>query len=299
MTHNDPKARHDFLYLFEVTNGNPNGDPDAANAPRMDPETNRGLVTDVSLKRKVRDFVATTKQGRIFIQSQIALNQSIEEVGGASIDSKEWNDKKPDERARKAMCQAFYDVRMFGAVMSTGKLNAGQVRGPLQLTFARSLDPILPLDLAITRQARTKVASLETGGTEMGRKPIVPYGLYMAKGHYNPYLGQDTGVTEHDLKLFWDALARMFEFDRSAARGEMAARGLWVFTHETPLGNHPSHKLFDLVQVRKREEVDAPRAFTDYQVKVGQPPAGVRMLELLGCETGQETAPVTLLAGRP
>jgi len=292
MKHNNPKTRHDFVYLFEVTNGNPNGDPDAANMPRMDPETNLGLMTDVSLKRKVRDFVATTQKrdgNRIFIQSKVALNQQIEEEAlTVGVKPTKGGNKKVSEPAREAMCKGFYDVRMFGAVMSTGELNAGQVRGPMQVGFARSLDPILPLDIAITRQARTKVESLETGGTEMGRKAIVPYGLYLAKGHYNPYLGHKdasewngTGVVEDDLKTFWLALEKMFEFDRSAARGEMAPRGLWVFTHDTPLGNHPSHKLFDLIQVKKKGDVEAPRAYTDYEETVGNAPAGVTLTRLI------------------
>ena len=277
----DPEKRHDFVLLFEVVNGNPNGDPDAGNLPRVDPETMHGLVTDVCLKRKVRDYLQLVHKVPIFIQSRVALNTLIEQAGAdADPDVKAKLEKydelqdpekrelthRPHEKVRQELCRRYYDVRMFGAVLSTGRLNAGQVRGPVQLTFARSLDPIVPLDLSITRQARTTEERLETGETEMGRKPIVPYGLYRAHGFYNPFLAKDTGVSQEDLELFWEALMQMFEFDRSAARGEMTVRGLWVFTHENAKGNAPAHKLFELIRVKKRDGIESPRRFTDYEV---------------------------------
>jgi CRISPR-associated protein Csd2 len=284
MKHNDPKRRHDFLYLFEVTNGNPNGDPDAGNMPRMDPETNLGIVTDVAIKRKVRDFVTMSLKGaegkKVFIQSASALNSLMKEA--AEEKSIKGDKKKANLDLQKEMCRRYYDIRMFGAVLSTGDFNAGQVRGPMQVTFARSQDPIVPMDLSITRQAATKESDIDDkGGKTMGRKPVIPYGLYMAKGHYNPFLGAQTGADEDDLKTFWLALEKMFEFDRSAARGEMAARGLWVFTHDTELGNHPTHKLFDLVQIKKRASVEAPRAYTDYEETVGNAPDGVTLTRLI------------------
>jgi CRISPR-associated protein Csd2 len=270
----DPKTRHDFAYLFDVTNGNPNGDPDNANMPRIDPETMLGLVSDVALKRKVRDFVATTQNGAagksIFIQSQTALNSLIEgagtKVGAAKTKGGKSN---PDVKAQ--LCKDYFDIRLFGAVLSTGDMNAGQVRGPIQLTFARSFDPVLPLDLTVTRVAITKVEDKARKETEMGRKPMIPYGLYLAKGHYNPFLGEQTGVTKDDLDLFWDALGKMFEFDRSASRGEMACRGCFVFTHESRLGSAPSHKLFDLISVQKKGGNASPRSFNDYTVSVKDP----------------------------
>lgn len=286
MNHSDPKTRHDFAYLFDVTNGNPNGDPDNANMPRIDPETMLGLVSDVALKRKVRDFVGTTRKGTpgyaIFIQSQVALN-TLQDRTAESAGIRKLKEGQANDDARKVMCREFYDVRMFGAVMSgKAQYNAGQVRGPLQMTFARSWDPVLPLDLSVTRKAKTTEARMEAPGqTDMGRKPMIPYGLYLAKGHYNPFLGEQTGVTEEDLDLFWDSLGRMFEFDRSASRGEMACRGCYVFTHDTPLGNAPSHKLFELLSVRKKDGVRVPRTFQDYLVDVKDPgSAGHKGVEL-------------------
>lgn len=274
MNHTDPKTRHDFVYLFDVTNGNPNGDPDNANMPRVDPETMLGLVSDVALKRKVRDYVAMTQKnaaGRaVFIQSQVALNSLIE-LAGAKVGAAKSKGGRSNPDVKNQLCKEYFDIRLFGAVLSTGNLNAGQVRGPVQLTFARSFDPVLPLDLSITRVAITKAEDKERKETEMGRKPMVPYGLYLAKGHYNPFLGEQTGVTGEDLGLFWESLGKMFEFDRSASRGEMACRGCFVFTHVSPLGNAPSHKLFDLVSVRKKEGVQTPRSIQDYAVEVKEP----------------------------
>ncbi len=294
----DPTKRHDFVLLFDVVNGNPNGDPDAGNLPRVDPETMHGLVTDVCLKRKVRDYLQLAHNVPIFIQSRVALNTLIEQAGAeADPQIKEKLERydqladrekrelthRPHDKTREELCRRYYDVRMFGAVLSTGRLNAGQVRGPVQITFARSLDPIVPLDLSITRQARTTEERMETGETEMGRKPIVPYGLYRAHGFFNPFLAKDTGVTQKDLELFWEALTRMFEFDRSAARGEMTVRGLWVFTHENEKGNAPAHKLFESLRVEKRDGIETPRSFTDYEIVEPQQdrlPQGVTLTRL-------------------
>lgn len=284
MVYTDPAKRHEFVLLFDARDSNPNGDPDAGNMPRVDPETMHGVVTDVALKRKVRDYVQLTRKAPgfdIFIQSKTALNTLIEEAGKAVGAPKE--SKTENEQVRAEMCRRYYDIRMFGAVLSTGKLNAGQVRGPVQMTFARSLDPVLPLDIAITRQARTTEERMETGSTEMGRKPVIPYGLYRAHGYFNPFLAQDTGVTSEDLEALWDALQHLFEFDRSAARGEMHVRGLVVFTHDNAKGNAPAHKLFDLVQVRRRDGVTTPRQYSDYEVTIkrGDLPQGVTLSVLV------------------
>lgn len=285
----DINRRLDFVLLFDVQDGNPNGDPDAGNLPRVDPETMQGLVTDVSLKRKVRDYV-DVKSGdqsryKIYVQSGEAL-VTKHERGYQALDLKSTGVKQNRsdvEKVRAWMCQNFFDIRMFGAVM-TVSVNAGQVRGPIQLTFARSFDEIVPLDLSITRVAVTRAedaavvvaedGSEGTGGkqTEMGRKAIVPYGLYRAYGFFNPHLAQQTGVTEEDLALFWEALVNMWDLDRSAARGMMATRGLYVFSHESSLGNAPAHKLFDLVHVHRSAESAAPRTFKDYDVSA--PPEG-------------------------
>lgn len=280
----DTTRRHDFVLLFDVTDGNPNGDPDAGNLPRVDPETMHGLVTDVALKRKVRDWVDMARGGlgrfKIYVQSEgLALNaqhrRAYEAKGLTSTGAKQ---KREDvDIARAWMCDNFYDIRMFGAVMTTG-VNAGQVRGPLQLTFARSFNPITPLDLSITRVAVTKeddakvVVTEEDGQgksgktTEMGRKAIVPYALYRCHGFYNPHFAAKTGVTEEDLQLFWEALQRMWDMDRSAARGMMACRGLYVFSHESSLGNAPAHRLFDRIDVKLKDSTRPPRAFRDYTV---------------------------------
>ncbi|GBD17247.1 hypothetical protein HRbin26_02166 [bacterium HR26] len=278
MSITNPKTRHEFVLLFDVVNGNPNGDPDAGNLPRVDPETMHGLVTDVALKRKVRDYVQNLQRDEvgnpeegfgIFIQSRVALNTLIEQAGDA-VGIKQ--SKVPQDAVRAELCRRYYDIRLFGAVLSTGTLNAGQVRGPVQITFARSLHPVAPLDLSITRKARTTEERMETGETEMGRKPIVPYGLYRSHGFFNPYLAEQTGVSERDLEIFWDAMQNLFEFDRSAARGEMAVRGLFVFTHDNPKGNAPAHRLFELVQVRRLDDGRPPRSFAEYEIVA--PPAG-------------------------
>jgi len=286
----DPTKRHEFVLLFDVQNGNPNGDPDAGNLPRVDPETMRGLVTDVCLKRKVRDYLQVVKEIDIFIQSEAALNTIKKRVAdelNPPLEDDERKGKRPIPRLRSELCSKYYDIRMFGAVLATGskedKLNAGQVRGPMQFTFARSLDPVLPMDLSITRKARTTEERMESGETEMGRKAIVPYGLYETHGFYNPFLAKQTGVSQDDLDAFWEALVNMFEFDRSAARGEMTVRGLYVFSHENAKGNAPAHKLFDLVHVEKKPSVETPRLFSDYEVHIDKEalPEGVTLTELV------------------
>ncbi len=281
---NDVTRRHDFVLLFEVTDGNPNGDPDAGNLPRVDPETMQGLVTDVCLKRKVRDFVdvahGNEERYKIYVQSGEALITKHKRAYAArALTSTGAKQKAEDVTAVRAwMCDNFYDIRMFGAVMTVG-VNCGQVRGPIQLTFARSIDQVVPLDLSITRVAVTReedaqVVVSETGGettgkqTEMGRKALVPYGLYRAHGFFNPHFAKQTGVTKEDLALLWQALQQMWDLDRSAARGMMACRRLYVFSHESNLGNAPAHTLFDRVQVERRVDVVAPRAFRDYVVTV-------------------------------
>lgn len=266
----NPAVRHEFVLLFDVTNGNPNGDPDAANAPRTDPETQLGFVTDVAIKRKVRDYLQLAHGTPMFIQSRVALNTLIEKAQGESEGKA--NNKVANKDVRNTMMGSYYDIRLFGAVLSTGKVNAGQVRGPVQITFARSIDRVLPLDITITRQARTTEERMETGTTEIGRKSVLPYGLYRAHGFFNPLLGRSreeggTGVTADDLRLFWEALVNLFNLDRSASRGEMAVRGLYVFSHDNALGKAPAHKLFKLVNVPALGEGKAPRSFDEYAVE--------------------------------
>ncbi len=268
----NPAVRHEFVLLFDVTNGNPNGDPDAANAPRTDPETQHGFVTDVAIKRKIRDYLQLAHQTPMFIQSRVALNTLIEQAQGEGAEA--GNKKVANKDVRNTMMENYYDIRLFGAVLSTGKVNAGQVRGPVQVTFARSIDRVLPIDVTITRQARTTEERMETGSTEIGRKSVLPYGLYRAHGFYNPLLGQErekggTGVTSEDLRLFWEALTNLFNLDRSASRGEMAVRGLYVFSHDNALGKAPAHKLFKVVNVPalgSPEKPAAPRSFDEYSV---------------------------------
>lgn len=286
----DTAKRHDFVMLFDVLDGNPNGDPDAGNLPRIDPETNQGLVTDVCLKRKVRDWVAATRGGQpamnIYVEHKGVLNDQHEKAYTAkklkSTGAKQ--DRKTIDTARAWMCENFYDIRVFGAVMTTG-VNCGQVRGPVQLTFARSVGPVMPLDMSITRVAVTRPEDAVTvegeGGkeTEMGRKAMVPYGLYVGHGFVNPFLAKDTGMTSDDLAVFWEALERMWDLDRSAGRGMMACRGLYVFTHDNDLGRAPAHKLFEQLTVERKSDVAAPRSFQDFEVKVdeGATPEGVAL----------------------
>ena len=285
--HLDPEKRHDFVYLFDVEDGNPNGDPDAGNLPRVDPETMQGLVTDVAVKRKIRDYVDASVGGdadsKIYMQSGTALNDRHQRAyDELDLDSDDPDAEDIDE-ARAWMCQNFYDVRTFGAVMSTG-VNAGQVRGPMQLTFARSIDPVVPMDVSITRVAITRADDAENKETEMGRKAIVPYGLYRGHGFYNPKLAEDTGFDGDDLQLFWQALQMGWELDRSASRGFMALRGLFVFSHNNPLGNAPAHTLFDRVQAEMDDGVEAPREFGHYDVSIADDdlPDGVTLTRVLG-----------------
>lgn len=288
---NSINNRYEFVLLYDVENGNPNGDPDAGNMPRIDPETGHGLVTDVCLKRKIRNYVELVqgdKTGyRIHIKEGTALNQNHEEAYKI-VDGLEPGKKaKPDgvDQARQWMCANFFDVRTFGAVMSTGD-NCGQVRGPVQINFSRSIDPIIQQEVTITRQAVTRTDDLEKERT-MGRKHIVPYGLYRAEGYVSAKLANEdrkgTGFSEDDLELLWEALINLFEHDHSAARGKMAARRLIVFKHESDLGNAPSHLLFDRVTVAKSETANPPRKFGDYSVKIDAEnlPAGVEIIEKL------------------
>ncbi|MBA3725895.1 MAG: type I-C CRISPR-associated protein Cas7/Csd2 [Armatimonadetes bacterium] len=269
----DPGKRYDFLLLFDVSDGNPNGDPDAGNLPRLDPETMQGIVTDVCLKRKIRNYVDMVHQSEgktdndngIFVRdSGVALNTKLREAALAADTEVEKNKKKENKKGREEMCKRYYDVRMFGGVLSTGDYNCGQVRGPMQLTFSRSVDPIVPSDIAITRVAITKEG--EQNETEIGRKAQVPYGLYLGKGFFSPMLAKDTGVSEADLRLFWLAVLGMFENDRSASRGYMELRGVYVFRHDNALGSAPSGKLFERVHVKRNEDVEAPRKFEEYAV---------------------------------
>ncbi len=281
------KNRYDFVLLFDVKDGNPNGDPDAGNLPRVDPETGHGLVTDVCLKRKVRNYVQLSKGTisgfDIFIKEKAVLNALIDQAHEKDeVKSKEKGEKT--EAARQYMCNTYYDVRSFGAVMSTGK-NAGQVRGPVQLTFARSIDQIVPLEHSITRMAVATQAEAEKqqgDNRTMGRKFTVPYALYRCHGFISAPLAAQTGFSEADLELFWQSLTEMFEHDRSAARGQMATRKLIVFKHDSALGNAPAHKLFDLVKVKKNTEDTKPaRSFSDYAVEIDKSavPAGVTLEE--------------------
>ena len=283
------KNRYDFIILFDVENGNPNGDPDAGNMPRVDPETGCGLVTDVCIKRKIRNYVEMVKEGvpgyRIYIKDQVPLNRSDAEAlaylkAEGDLKAAKKNDPDLDIKVRDFMCRNFYDIRTFGAVMTTfvkGNLNCGQVRGPVQLGFARSIDPVVPQEITITRVAITTEADAESKGTEMGRKYIVPYGLYRMEGYVSANLARKTtGFSQEDLELLWQAILNMFENDHSAARGNMAVRELIIFRHDSEFGNAPAYKLFDAVKVRRREDVAIPRAFSDYEVTVDEVlPAGV------------------------
>ena len=279
------KNRIDFVYIFDVQDGNPNGDPDAGNLPRVDAETGMGLVTDVCLKRKVRNYIQTAKEQAngydIFIKEKAVLNTLIDK---AHDDSEVKAAKDKTEAARMFMCKNYYDIRTFGAVMSTGK-NAGQVRGAIQLTFARSVDTIATAEHSITRMAvATEKEAEKQGGDNrtMGRKATVPYGLYVCHGFISANLAQQTGFSEEDLELFWDALKNMFDVDRSAARGLMSAQKLIVFKHDSVLGNAPANKLFDLVKVEKVCD-GAPRSFSDYTVTIDKAglPANVTVEELI------------------
>lgn len=285
--------RYEFVYLFDVTNGNPNGDPDSGNMPRLEAESQKGLVTDVCLKRKVRNFVETTKSGAppfsIYMRERAILNDLHKQAWTTCEippDAKTKYAKLPKDegKARELtawMCANFYDIRTFGAVMTTD-VNCGQVRGPIQLAFGQSVDPIVPQEISITRSSVTNERDADKERT-MGRKYIVPYGLYRTHGFISANLAERTGFSEGDLSLFWDALKVMFDHDRSAARGEMNARKLIVFKHNTPLGNAPAHKLFETVKVERNPDVKVPHAFGDYTVSFGKDalPPGVDGSEMI------------------
>ena len=292
----DPTKRHDFVLLFDVTDGNPNGDPDAGNLPRVDPETMQGMVTDVCLKRKVRNWIDATRgqeeRYKIFVENRGYLVDHKKRAYEA-IGAKKGEDKKADE-ARTWMCRNYYDVRMFGAVLVGKKgegYNCGQVRGPVQLTFSRSISPVIPLDLSITRVAlenpgdKPREDDDEKAATgTMGRKTLLPYGLYQGFGFVTPHFAQDTGVSVEDLSLFWQALQQMWDLDHSASRGLMACRGLYIFSHDNRLGNAPAHTLFDKLMVKLNSEIEAPRQFGNYTVTVQDEgiPEGVTLTRLVG-----------------
>jgi len=299
----DPiKNRYDFVLLFDVRDGNPNGDPDAGNAPRIDPETGHGLVSDVCLKRKIRNFVCLAKRDPhsgepepgydIYVKERAVLNrqhQRAHDAVGLKPGAKGGEKAGKVSEARAWMCQTFFDIRMFGAVMTTG-VNCGQVRGPVQFAFARSVDPIAQLEQSITRMAVTtereaeqQAERQEGAARTMGRKTIVPYALYEAHGFISPHLAADTGFGQDDLDLLWQALTAMFEHDRSAARGEMASRKLVVFEHQSPLGNAPAHALFERVQVRRKDPDRPARAYADYEVSVNTDdlPPGITVHQML------------------
>ena len=279
------RNRYDFVVLFDVENGNPNGDPDAGNMPRIDPETGCGLVTDVCLKRKIRNYVESVKENDpaygIYTSETEPLNRSdrkaLAESGHPNIKDSDLKtlkkaDKDIDQKLLDYMCRHYFDIRAFGAVMTTfvkASLNCGQVRGPVQLGFARSVDPILPQEVTITRVAITTEEDAAKKNTEMGRKYIVPYGLYRVEGFVSANLAQKTtGFSEEDLNLLWQAILNMFELDRSAARGKMATRSLIVFKHESEFGNAPAWKLFERVRVARREGVSVPRSYSDYEIAI-------------------------------
>lgn len=283
--------RYEFVYLFDVENGNPNGDPDAGNLPRLDPETSLGLVTDVCLKRKIRNYVQLVKDEsegfKIYVKEKAVLNRQHELAYVNNADIERPAAKKLPKKEEAAwritrwMCDNFYDIRTFGAVMTT-EVNCGQVRGPVQLNFARSIEPIVPLEVGITRMAVTNERDLEKERT-IGRKHIVPYALYRAEGYISAPLAEKSGFSEEDLTLLWEALTDMFEHDRSAARGKMSCRKLYVFEHESRLGNAPAHALFDRVKIERVDPSRTPRAFLDHRVVLDRTdlPAGITVHEML------------------
>ena len=284
------QKRYEFVLLFDVENGNPNGDPDAGNLPRIDPETGLGLVTDVAIKRKVRNYVQIVKEGQpgyeIYVREGAVLNaqhrRAYENLGIQPEDKQLPKDVEQARRITEFMCNNFYDIRAFGAVMTT-KVNAGQVRGPVQMGFARSIDPIVQQEVTITRVAVTSEEDAAKKDREMGRKHIVPYALYRLEGFVSAALAEKTGFSLEDLELLWDALANMFEHDRSSSRGKMASRRLIVFEHESKLGNVPAHKLFETVKVSRVDATRPPRSYSDYRVDVdlGAVPPSVRVFERL------------------
>lgn len=281
------KNRYEFTVIFDVENGNPNGDPDAGNMPRIDPETSVGLVTDVCLKRKIRNFVEIFKEDEpyynILVKPDKALNTKFTAAYETIGEKTGQKGKNPEavRAARDYICENYFDVRTFGAVMSTGNDPCGIVRGPVQISFAKSVDPVFTQDVTITRQARTTEDKRDTGETEMGRKSIVPYGLYRADGYVSAMLAQKlTKFSEEDLELLWKAIINMFEHDRSAARGKMCVRKLYVFKHDSVLGNAPANVLFDKIVISKKDGVEVPRSFNDYEITVDENmPEGVELQE--------------------
>lgn len=290
------RNRYEFVILFDVENGNPNGDPDSGNMPRIDPETGYGLVTDVCLKRKIRNYVETVKEDepgwRIYIKDNVPLNRSDSEafaylgVDEKNLKAAKKNDPSLDLKIRDFMCRNFYDIRTFGAVMTTfvkGNLNCGQVRGPVQIGFARSIDPVVPQEITITRVAITTESDAENKKTEMGHKFIVPYALYRAEGYVSANLARKTtGFSEEDLEMLWQAILNMFETDHSAARGKMAVRKLIIFKHDSELGCAPAYKLFDTVHVSRKNQSAPARSYQDYEVTLDMDaiPHGVNCEEL-------------------
>lgn len=280
--------RYDFVMLFDVENGNPNGDPDAGNAPRVDAETGLGYITDVCLKRKIRNYVELCKEGEpgynILIKPDKALNTKFTEAYEAIGLEKKGKGKNADDvrKVREYMCKNYYDVRVFGAVMSTGEDPCGIVRGPVQINFARSISPVYVQDVTITRQARTTEDRKETGETEMGRKSVISYALYRAEGYVSAALANKVSdLSEEDIELLWSAIINMFENDHSAARGKMCMRKLIIFKHDSVLGNCPSHLLFDKISIKQKEKLP-PRSFGDYEVSIDeQMPEGVELIEKL------------------
>lgn len=288
------KNRYEFVVLFDVENGNPNGDPDAGNMPRIDAETGYGLVTDVCLKRKIRNYIEIVKDGQkgfeIYIKDGVPLNTSDRRAyKELDIDEKKASESKgeKDELIKDYMCSNFYDIRTFGAVMTTfvkAKLNCGQVRGPVQLGFARSIDPIVSQEIGITRVAITTEEDAKKKETEMGRKHIVPYGLYKVEGYISANLARkSTKFSKNDLEILWEAIINMFEHDHSAARGKMAVRELIVFKHECELGNAPSHKLFDLINIKRKDHLKPARNYQDYKVEIDESniPEGVELIKMV------------------
>jgi CRISPR-associated protein Csd2 len=285
------QKRYDFVLLFDVQDGNPNGDPDAGNQPRIDPETGQGLVTDVCLKRKIRNYVLLTQPDKpgldIYVKEKAVLAQQHAKAYEAlklekTKEKKKASDADDVEKARDWMCRNFFDVRTFGAVMQLKEANAGQVRGPVQLTFARSVEPIVALEHAITRVAvATSKEAEDQGGDNrtMGRKTTIPYGLYVGHGFISPQLAAQTGFGDKDLALLWESFGQMFEHDRSAARGLMSLRRLIAFEHESALGNAPAHRLFDLVKIARNDDGKPARQYSDFSVTVGAPPKGVKVIE--------------------
>lgn len=289
MENNAIKNRYEFVMLFDVENGNPNGDPDAGNMPRTDPETSFGIVTDVCLKRKIRNYVELVKEGEAGYNILVKADRSLNSKFAESYDNlglpKNPKGKNADDvkTAQKYMCANYFDVRTFGAVMSTGDYSCGVVRGPVQMNFAKSIDPVYVQDITITRQAVTTDADFKEKKSEMGKKSFISYGLYRAEGYVSAMLAQKVaGFSEEDLELLWTSIINMFENDRSAARGKMCLRKLYVFKHDSALGNAPAHVLFEKIKVEKKPDITAPRVFDDYIITVDpNMPSGIEFIEKL------------------